>query len=66
MKKSEFRALESQLTELPYDQKKQLKNWLSALIESQAESLIDATPESFCCRHCGSDSKGLVWMSWLG
>ncbi len=40
MKKSEFRALESQLTERPYDQKKQLENWLPALIESQAESIV--------------------------
>lgn len=52
MRKSAFKLLESQLIDLPYDQKKQLKNWLSDLIESQAESLIDATPESMCCRHC--------------
>lgn len=56
MKKSEFKALESELTALPYDQKKQLKDWLSYLIESQTESLIDASPDTLSCHHCGVDS----------
>ena len=56
MKTAQFRELEAQLINLPYDQKQQLKNRLSDLIESQEESIIDTTPTSLSCRHCDHES----------
>lgn len=56
MKIAQFRELEAQLPQLPYDQKQTLKNKLSYLIESEEESIIDTTPASFRCRHCDSES----------
>lgn len=53
MKQSELRALEKQLGTLPISQQKHLNNWLSHLLDSQVISVIDASAEPLCCRHCG-------------
>lgn len=52
MKKTALNALESQLTTLPYDQKKYLITLLSQCIESDAGALLDSTPDTLRCRHC--------------
>ena len=60
MNRKDFKALVNELFDLPYDQKKQLINQLSNLIESEAESLIDSSDDNISCHHCG----GLSIKKW--
>lgn len=60
MKKSELHALEKTLSNLPFDLKKHLANWLSEQLNARADTLIETARSALVCPAC-QESRVVKW-----